>query len=74
MASYESSRRFTDSIIDRDSLLEEALTWIKETLSPEEVFAEKDLFDWAKNQSIEDVCEDEYLREWALENGFVEEE
>jgi len=61
--------------------LDKAIDWMDENLAPEEVFVSQDqkLYDWARANaanalSPQDVFTDIQLREWALDNGFIEEE
>jgi len=41
------NRSFTESVINRDYLLDEAVDWIRGNLSPEDVFDTAALSDWA---------------------------
>lgn len=41
------NRKFTDSIISGDYLLDDAVDWIQGNLSPEDVFDAGALSDWA---------------------------
>lgn len=47
--SIQKSRLFADSVLDTDYVLEYTVDWIKANLSPEEVFDESDLAEWAVN-------------------------
>ena len=46
--SVNENRKFADFIIDNDNLLDEAVEWISQNLSPEEVFGIGALEVWAE--------------------------
>jgi len=48
MASYKQEQDFINNIISSD-LLENAIDWIKNNLSPDDVFSQKDLESWAED-------------------------
>lgn len=57
MINSRAYREFNNYVLPDDSdLLDKAIEWIQKNISPEDVFDEKD------------------LKNWALENGFVEDE
>lgn len=43
---------FADHLIKPSSLLDDALDWIRDNLSPERVFDESELEDWAKRNGF----------------------
>lgn len=65
-------REFVESVIST-SLLEESIDWIKSNLSPEEVYGEKELLEWARNFDPEDVFKEDSLASWAESNGYTKE-
>ena len=50
------NRSFSNTILPMDDLLDMAINWIKINLSPDDVF------------------NDDVLKEWAIDNGFKEDE
>lgn len=46
MISWGDNKNFVDSVLG-SNVLEDAVEWIKNNLSPEEVFSEDDLIQWA---------------------------
>ncbi len=69
-------REFGDHLIpNRDSLLADAIEWIKGNLAPDNVFDERDLFEWADEHASgpEDVFSTHDLDSWAENNGYVPE-
>lgn len=72
MTTYHEETEFIKAVIDTD-LLSKAIEWIKENLSPEEVFIEGELVEWVGDHCApEDVFEEEKLKAWAEDKGFVE--
>ncbi len=69
------NKQFIAELIPSD-LLDIAIDWIVDNLPPDEVFDEDTLFEWCKSNAnhAEDVCPDILLHEWAMDNGYVEEE
>jgi hypothetical protein len=69
-------RDFADRLIPgRDSLLADAIEWIKGNLAPDDVFDSRDLFEWAGENAAnpEDVFSTHDLDSWAENNGYVPE-
>ena len=66
------NKQFIAELIPSD-LLDTALDWIGDNLSPDQVFDEDVLFDWCKSNThdAEDVCPDILLYEWAGANDYV---
>jgi hypothetical protein len=59
-----------------DDALDKAIEWIRDNLSPDEVFVEEHLTEWAMENlsnllSVDEVYAEPELVEWATENGFV---
>jgi hypothetical protein len=54
-------------------ILESSVEWIKENMSPEEVFGEKELLDWAANYDPDSVFKVSELESWADNNGYIKE-
>jgi hypothetical protein len=55
MTSSKHDREFLDDALDflrNDGLLEHALAWIASNLSPEDVFPERELREWAKENGF----------------------
>lgn len=74
MATIRRNNEFTDHVISRDNLLDEAIDWISKTLAPDEVFSDEDLKEHAaKAYNVDDVYSEKELSEWAQENGFTKE-
>lgn len=57
-----------------DSILDKVSDWIAANIAPQEVYEDKDLIDWAKDQDPNYIFDEKYLEKWALDNGFVKEE
>ena len=51
--SFKLNADFTDGIINKGTLLDDAVDWIKSSLEPENVFDESDLEDWALRNGFE---------------------
>lgn len=63
MASTPAERKFQDSVFEflrNDQLLDHCIDWIRNNLSPEDVFRSSDLESWAKD--------------WAEDNGYKQTE
>jgi len=54
-------------------LLENAMDWIARNLSPNDVFSEKDLVEWASGEKPENLFHKDDLADWATSNGFIKE-
>jgi len=65
-------REFRESIIS-SSLLEDAIEWIKQNMSIDEVFGEKEGLAWASNYDPEGVFQVSELESWAENNGYIKE-
>ena len=50
------NRNFSSTVLPMDDLLDMAIDWIKSNLTPDDVF------------------DDDVLKEWAIDNGFKEDE
>lgn len=55
----------------KDFLEDKVLPWIREWLELEQIVERDTLCDWAKDQSIEDVCLESDLEAWAEKNGYI---
>ena len=69
-------RDFADRLIPgRDSLLADAIEWIRGNLRPDQVFDEQELYAWASENASdpEDVFSTHELDRWAEANGYVPE-
>ena len=73
MPTYRQQQDFTAAVLKTDGLLDDAIDWIKNHLSPDDVFSDSDLCKWAQDQSVEDVTRFASLAEWAADNGYVKE-
>lgn len=51
------NRYFSDSIIDRECLLDGAIDWINTNLTPDDVFDSSTLDDWALTNGYEKAAE-----------------
>lgn len=69
--SKQDSQFLSDTI--GNGLLESAIEWIKNNISPEEVFGEKELLSWASNFDPDAVFGRADLESWAESNGYVKE-
>lgn len=58
----------------KERIVEDIIEAINVRAKPEDIFDEKDLKKWAKDQGLEEIFESADLEEWALKNGFVKEE
>lgn len=52
-------------------MLDSLVDWMRDNLSPSEVFNDDQLTAWAKEREPEDVFSDKELEAWATENGFT---
>jgi hypothetical protein len=85
MSTRQEREEFIENVIPSD-LLDSAIDWIQEHMTPEQVFSEDALTDWAHENDMrtkgetgsyyspEDVFEQHQLRDWAEANGYVEEQ
>lgn len=62
--SLTDDRKFLESVIGQD-FLEKVLNWINRNLTPNAVFDETDLTDWANNNSFAHIDNAEKLRDFA---------
>lgn len=70
MATSSHGKKFIESVID-SNLLDNAVDWIRDNLSPDEVFDDKDLKSWANAQECEDIFTTSELQAWAESNGYT---
>lgn len=63
---------FLNSVIGSD-LLENAIGWITDNMSIEEVFGEKKLLEEANNYDPEGIFSKATLEQWAEDNGYIKE-
>lgn len=63
---------FLNSVIGT-GLLESSLEWIKDNMSIEEVFGEKELLEQAANYDPEGIFSKASLESWAEDNGYIKE-
>lgn len=56
MTSLQQDRNFKEAVIP-DSLLEQAIAWISSSLSPEDVFTDKQLAEWATTNGYTEKTE-----------------
>jgi hypothetical protein len=85
MSSRQERNDFIGTVID-DSLLDSAIDWIAHNMTPEQVFDEEALTQWARENDMrtpsetashyspEDVFDQHTLRDWSEANGYVEEQ
>jgi hypothetical protein len=74
MRSAKNDREFKEEIADQlpADLLDTAINWITRNLSPDEVFDEKQLDDWADDNGYVKEKKIDY-EGWAKDNGYVKE-
>ncbi len=84
MSSRQEREDFIENTIPSD-LLDQAVEWVSRNMTPDQVFDNDTLTDWAKDNNMrtagetgsyyspEDVFEQHQLRDWAEANGYVEE-
>lgn len=63
---------FLESVLGT-GLLENSIDWIRSNMSPEDVFPEKELLQWAANYDPDSVFTKDSLESWAENNGYVKE-
>lgn len=51
----------------------EVIQWVAQNLMPSEVFDDKELKEWARDQLPEDIFDKKDLIEWAQNNGIAKE-
>ncbi len=85
MSTRQEREDFIENVIPGD-LLGSAVDWIQEHLTPEQVFDEEALTQWARENDMrtpsetsshyspEDVFDQHTLRDWSEANGYVEEQ
>jgi len=72
MPSFQEEENFGRTVFA--GILDQVIDWIYTNMSPEDVFGDDVLFQWAEGQSVEDLCSECDLEDWALGNGFIKEE
>lgn len=65
-------REFIQAVVGSD-LLESSIDWIRRNMSPDEVFSENDLKDWANGKECEYIFSKSELQAWAEDNGYIKE-
>jgi hypothetical protein len=77
MAKFFSTKASDDSAFISDmfasTLLEEAIDWIEAKYTPEQIFGDERLKEWAEEQGVENVFDDAILEMWAQNNGWSKE-
>jgi len=78
LSKYERGR-FEDFIISKlniPELVPNIVNWIEFNLAPDDVFGNKELTEWARNNISypEEVFDNIVLDEWAEDNGYVKKE
>jgi hypothetical protein len=63
---------FLNSVVGSD-LLENAIGWITDNMSIDEVFGEKKLLEEANNYDPEGIFSKATLEQWAEDNGYIKE-
>lgn len=76
---YDQGDKFVGEVIDSKNILNLAIKWIGENYQIDEVFDSSVYEEFAKKlvsdkMSPEDVFSDLDLHDWAIKNGYVEEE
>jgi hypothetical protein len=62
------------NILFTDDMLEIVIEWIRNNYSPNEVFDEDELVEWAQAQDLLELMDEDTLAGWATENGYILEE
>jgi hypothetical protein len=58
-----------------EDTLEQAIAWIRENMTPDEICGKQELAEWLQqNKQPDDIFEDNQLEEWAEANGYKMEE
>ena len=70
MLTIRQTKDFADSVLNTDNLLDAAIEWIQNNLSPKDVFEEKELLAWAQDQQPDDIFTQTELEDWANNNGM----
>jgi len=73
MAAKNKVKAFQNALFSED-MMENVMDWVRENYTPDEVFEEEDLAEWAQEQDINEIVADEDLVNWAAENGYISEE
>lgn len=55
------------------SALDTAIQYIGKEFSPDEVFDERKLTEWAQSMTVDSIFPEKELQEWAEANGYVKE-
>ena len=81
MATYDENKRFVADLLSA-SLLDDAVHWIRNNLSPEEVFDDDQLIEYVKESAdVDDVSatctpaevfSEQELAAWAAEQGWIQ--
>ena len=72
MTTYKQGTDFVNTLLNVDSLLDDAIEWIKSNLSPIDVYDETNLVAWAQTMEPEDIFTSGELAAWAEANGYIE--
>lgn len=70
--SAHQDQQFKEAVIS-NSLLEEAIDWIKSNMQMDEIFDEKEILAYAANFDPEEVFKESTLAWWAESNGYTKE-
>lgn len=74
MTTATQDAQFVDQVIPR-TLLEESIAWLRKHMDVEELVGIESLKEYVNGYvDLEDIISPDKLRDWALANGFKEEE
>ena len=73
LSSIQMNRDFVESVIDCDSFLDNAVSWVRSNVDVSDVYNERDIVDYVNSSNLEpeDLFSEEDLSSWAEKNGYV---
>ena len=71
--SVRMNKDFVESVIDCDSLLDNAASWVGLNVDVADVYNERDIVNYVNSSNLEpeDLFSEEDLSSWAEKNGYV---
>lgn len=67
------NKDFVESVIDCDSFLDNAISWVGSNVDVADVYNESDIVDYVNSSNLEpeDLFSEDDLANWAEKNGYV---
>lgn len=70
MAAKNKAKALQSALFSED-MMEAVMDWVRENYTPDEVFDEDALAEWAEENDLEEAKDDDAMADWATENGYV---